>query len=116
MEASLFDTLIAGLALLPWAAEILWQLRLQARFLASLPETSRSMLPPHPRQPWFAFLGSARFHLAFWRLFRRDLPDDPPILAALKRQMRASLWRELVFAAGGLAVLTVLLVAGWRPW
>jgi hypothetical protein len=115
LDGSLVGTLVLGLAFLPWAFEVVLQMRLQARFLAALPATARAALPRHPHRPTLAFLASWRFHLALWRSFRRDLPgDDEPILA-LKRQMRATLRREFVWIAIALGTLIALLVTGWRP-
>jgi hypothetical protein len=115
MDRTLTGTLIVGAAFLPWAVEVLHQLRLQARFLAALPPLTRAALPRHPRRPWLAFLGSPRFQLALWRCFRRDLGDDPPGVLALKRRMRATLRRELAWSTIFIATLSALLVAGWRP-
>jgi hypothetical protein len=116
MDRSLFGTLIAGLAFLPWIVEVFFQVRLQARFLEALPAEARAALPPHPRRPMLAFAGSTRFALSVWRSFRRDAPDDPPPVLALKARMRRSLRREIAWALGGLAILALLLHAGWRPW
>jgi len=116
MERSLFGTLIAGLAFLPWIVEVFFQVRLQARFLEALPAEARAALPRHPGRPTLAFLGSPRFALAVWRSFRRDAPDDPPPVLALKARMRASLRREIAWALGGLAIVVALVRAGWRPW
>jgi hypothetical protein len=115
-DRSLFGTLIAGLAFLPWIAEVAWQVRLQARFLEALPPEARAAMPRHPRRPLLAFLGSTRFQLAVWRSFRRADGDDPPPLRELKARMRASLRRELAWALGGVAILVVLVHGGWRPW
>jgi hypothetical protein len=116
MDRSLLGTLIAGLAFLPWIVEVAFQVRLQARFLEALPAETRAALPPHPRRPLLAFLGSMRFQLAVWRAFRRDTPEDPAAVLALKARMRASLRRELAWALGGIAIVAVLVRAGWRPW
>ena len=116
MDRSLFGTLIAGLAFLPWIAEVFFQVRLQARYLEALPDDARAALPRHPRRPLLAFLGGLRFELALWRSWRRDAPDDPPGVLALQARMRASLRREIAWALGGLAIVGVLVHAGWRPW
>lgn len=115
MDYAMGGTLILFVMFVPWAVEVVVQLRLQARFLAALSEAKRAALPPHPRRPWLAFLGSPRFAWAIWRAFRRDQPDDPDVVVALKRRMRASFRRELVWAPGFVTVLTALLVSGWRP-
>jgi hypothetical protein len=116
MDRSLLGTLTAALAFLPWVVEVAYQVRLQARFLEALPPETRATLPPHPRRPLLAFLGSTRFQLAVWRSFRRDVPGDPEPVLALKARMRASLRRELAWALGGVAILVVLVRNGWRPW
>jgi hypothetical protein len=116
MERSLFGTLIAGLAFLPWIVEVFFQVRLQARFLEALPAEARAALPRHARRPLLAFLSGPRFELALWRAWRRDAPDDPPPVLELKARMRRSLRREIVWALGGLAIVAVLVHGGWRPW
>lgn len=115
MDRALVGNLVLGAAFAPYVVEVILQVRLQARFLAALPEATRAALPPHPRRPWLAAVGSVRFFLALWRCFRRDYPDDPAPITVLKRKMRASLRRELVWGVGGVAVLIVLLSLGWRP-
>jgi hypothetical protein len=116
MERSLLGTLIACLAFLPWIVEVFFQVRLQARFLEALPAEARAALPRHPRRSLLAFLGGPRFELALWRTWRRDAPGDPPPVLELKARMRRSLQREIAWATGGLAILVVLVRAGWRPW
>jgi hypothetical protein len=116
IDRQLFGSLIVGVAFLPWAAEIIWQVRLQARFLEALPPTARGALPRHPRRPILAFLGGFRFDFAMWRTWRRDQADDAPVVLALKRRMRASVRREIVWALAGVGVLVALVHQGWRPW
>lgn len=115
MDWALLGGLLLAVSFIPWVVEVCWQLRLQALFVAALPPEVRAALPRHPRRPWLAFLGSPRFQLAFWRYARRELPGDPDPVIALKRRMRASLRRELVWSLGGFAVLGALAAAGWRP-
>jgi hypothetical protein len=115
LDQSLVGTLLLGVAFLPWVAEVFWQARLQPRFLAALPEKTRAALPRHPRRPALAFAASARFHLAFWRFARRDLPEDSETIRQLKRKVRASLRRELAWVLCGASARAVLLAAGWRP-
>lgn len=115
MDRPFLGLLLLGVAFLPYMIEVMLQVRLQARFLAALSEQARSSLPPHPRNPWLAFLGSLRFQLALWRYVRRHDPDDSVSIATLKRRMRLSLRRELVWAIGALVVLAAFVVAGWRP-
>jgi hypothetical protein len=116
MDRSLFGTLIAALAFLPWVVEVFFQVRLQARFLEALPPGARAALPPHPRRPMLAFAGSTRFSLAVWRSFRRDAAEDPPPVLELKARMRRSLRRSIVWTVGALGIVAVLVHAGWRPW
>ena len=116
MTRSVLGTLIVGVAFLPWIAEVAFQARLQARFLEALPAPDRAALPPHPRQAVLAFLGSPRFAWAVWCSFRRDTPDDPDVVRALKGRMRASLRRELAWALAGFGVLATFVATGWRPW
>lgn len=113
-DRQLVAALALGLVMVLYVAEVLWQVRLQARFLAALPVFARAALPPHPRQPWLAFASTPRFAVALWRSFRCDLPDDVAAVIALKRQMRASLRREFVLIA--LAVLAggALIALEWR--
>lgn len=115
MDLSLLGTLVLAAAFLPYAAEVFWQVRLQARFVAALPAPVRDALPPHPRRPLLAAFSSARFQLALWRYARHDLPQDPPPVLALKHRVRTSLLRELVWMALMLLVLAVLVAIGWRP-
>jgi hypothetical protein len=116
MDRVLLGTLIAGLAFLPWIAEVAYQIHLQAQFLETLPASVRAALPRHPRRPRLAFLGSTRFQVAVWRSFREDAPDDDAPLAVLKARMRASLRREIAWTLAGTGVFVALLRAGWRPW
>jgi hypothetical protein len=88
---------------------------LQVRLVEALPPATRAALPPHPRRPLLTVAGSVRFFFALWRVVRRDLPEDSPELALLKRKCRASIWRELTFGLVAAATLTILLASGWRP-
>jgi len=115
MDWSLLGAVVLVLAFIPWVVEVGWQVKWQARFLAALPSEIRTALPPHPRRPVLAFLGSLRFQLAFWRYIRHELPSDPPPVIVLKRSLMASLRRELVWSFGALAILGAMLAAGWRP-
>jgi hypothetical protein len=115
MDRTLLGLLILGVAFLPWIVEVFYQVGLQARFLAAMPPQARAALPPHPRRTALAFLSSTRFHLALWRYARRDLPEDPPDVAELKRQVRASLRREVLWLVAGLATVAFLVAKGWRP-
>lgn len=108
-------TVVACAAFVPYVGEVIFQLFLQGRFLAALPARTRDALPPHPRHPFLAFLGSLRFTLAFWRYVRNDDLDDPGEVRALKRKMRASLRREIVWGILGVGTLVALVACGWRP-
>jgi hypothetical protein len=116
MDRELTGSIVLGVVFLPYVVEVFVQLRLQARFLATLPEPARAALPPHPRHPWLACVGSMRFFLALWRSFRADADGDSPPLRALKGRMRASLNRELIWVAGSAGVLLGLVSQGWRPF
>jgi hypothetical protein len=115
IDRKLLGLLIVGVAFLPWIVEVFYQVGLQARFLAAMPPDARAALPAHPRRPALAFLSSTRFHLALWRYARRDLPEDPPDVGTLKRQVRASLRREAFWLLGGLGAVVYLVAKGWRP-
>jgi hypothetical protein len=115
VDFQIAGSLIATAAAVPYAVEILSQVPLLARFMSVLPVDVRASLPPHPRRPWLAVFGSARF---FWALFRyalRDGPRDPGDVAALKRKMRASALREACFGVIFVTVIVVLWLHGWRP-
>jgi hypothetical protein len=115
MDLSLLGTLILAALALPYTVEVFYQVWLQAQFLAVLPPSVRAGLPSHPRRPWLSFLASLRFQMALLRYALRDLPEDPRLVAAWKRRMRASIVRESIFV-GGLIVSTIVLLAyGWRP-
>ena len=115
MDSQLRGSLVLAAAAVPYVVEILSQVPLQARVIAALPPATRAALPPHPRRPWLTVFGSTRFFLALFWWALRSLPEDTPELAALKRRMRWSAAREMLFGAGFVAVLVALLKAGWRP-
>lgn len=107
--------LIIAVAVAPYAIEVLWQLKLQADFMAALPQETRAKLPPHPRSRWLVGASSVRFFFAVWRYVRRDLDSDSPLLLDYKRRIRASIRREFGFALGAALVIALLFAAGWRP-
>jgi hypothetical protein len=111
----LVGMLIIAAAITPYAIEVLSQLKLQADFMAALPEETRAKLPPHPRSRWLVGAGSLRFQLALWRYVRRDVDTDTPAILDYKRRIRASIRRELGFALGAGLVIALLVAAGWRP-
>lgn len=115
MDSQLRGSLVLAAAAVPYVVEILSQVPLQARVIAALPPATRAALPPHPRRPWLTVFGGVRFFLALFWWALRFLPEDTPELAALKRRMRWSAAREMLFGAGFVAVLVALLKAGWRP-
>jgi len=115
MDLSLLGTLALGLAFVPYAVEVIFQVRLQADFLMALPPDERASLPPHPRHVWLAPAGSVRFFIALWRTVRSASPTDSPRVAHLKQRIRSSLRREIVWGTTGLLLLTYLLAIGWRP-
>ena len=109
-------TLLIALVALPYVAEILWQLPLLARVMRALPADTRAALPSHPRHPWLAVFGSARFFVALFRFALRNTSSDEPALRALKRRMRASAVREAIFGLLFWGTLIVFWGRGWRPW
>jgi hypothetical protein len=115
MDLQLTGTLIVAVAAIPYLTEILLQLPLLARVMAALPPDARAKLPPHPRRPWLAVFGGARFFLALFRYALRRDPDDPSDVARLKGKMRASALREALFGLAFATVIAVLWRHGWRP-
>jgi hypothetical protein len=109
-------TYVVAAAAVPYVVEILAQLPLLARVMRALPEETRAALPPHPRHPWLAMFGSMRFFFALLRFARRDQPADSAELRALKRRIRATLFREAVFGVLFWGTVIALWVRGWRPW
>ena len=115
MDLPLRGTLILAGLVLPYAAEVFYQVWLQARFLAVVPARVRASWPRHPRRPWLSFFASLRFQIAVLRYARGRHPDDTPDVRFWKGKMRASMVRESLLLAG-LAVTTIgLLAIGWRP-
>ena len=115
MNLPLVGTLVLAVFAVPYAAEVFYQVWLQARFLEAVPERVRAGFPRHPRRPILSFFASLRFQFAVLRYARRRLPEDSPAVAHWKRRMRASMVRESLIL-GCLAVSTVVLLAlGWRP-
>jgi hypothetical protein len=115
VDAQLRGSLVLAATAVPYVVEILSQVPLQARVIAALPPAVRAALPPHPRRPWLTVFGSTRFFLALFRWALRTTSDDSPELAALKRRMRWSAARELLFGAAFVTVLVTLIRSGWRP-
>jgi len=115
LDRDLLGTLLLAAVFVPYTLEVLGQVRLQARFLTVLPSSVRAALPPHPRNPWLAVAASTRFFFALWRCARREGPDDSDQVRALKREIRSSVRRELVYGASGVVVATALVASGWRP-
>ena len=115
MERDLLGTLLLAAVFVPYTLDVLGQVRLQARFLAALPAPVRAALPPHPRSPWLAVAGSTRFFFALWRCARRESPHDSDRVRALKREIRSSVLRDLVYFASGSVLVVALVASGWRP-
>lgn len=115
------DFEIAGLLIftgtaLPYVAEMVWQVPLLARVVAALSPERRAALPRHPRRPWLAVFGSARFFLALFRYALRHDPDDTREMRVLKRRMRLSAAREALFGLVFWTAAVVLWQKGWRPF
>ena len=108
-------TVIAAVAAIPYIVEILGQLPLLARVMRALPEETRTALPRHPRHPWLAVFGSARFFVALFLLALRRAPADGPEVVVLKRRMRASMLREALFGIVFWTTVVALWRRGWRP-
>jgi len=115
MERDLLGTLLLAAVFVPYTIEVVWQVRLQARFLVALPASARAALPPHPRNPWLAVGASTRFFFALWRCARHEAPDDSERVRALKREIRSSVLRDVVYCASGVVLATALVASGWRP-
>jgi hypothetical protein len=115
MDRDLLGTLMLAAVFVPYTIDVLEQVRLQARFLAALPSSVRAALPPHPRNPWLAMGASTRFFVALWRCARQEGPDDSDPVRAMKREIRSSVRREIVYLASGAVLVTALLASGWRP-
>ena len=56
MDLPLRGTLILAALVLPYAAEVTYQVWLQARFLAAVPPGVRAGWPRHPRRAWLSFI------------------------------------------------------------
>ena len=108
-------TLIVAVAAIPYIVEIVGQLPLLARVMRALPKETRTALPRHPRHPWLAMFGSARFFVALFRLALRHSPADGLEVVALKRRMRASMVREALFGALFWTTVVALWRRDWRP-
>jgi hypothetical protein len=114
-DSELRDTVIAAVVAIPYVVEILLQLPLLTRLMRALPDETRAGLPRHPRHPWLAVFGSARFFVALFRLALRDGATDGPELLLLKRRARASAVRELIFGIAFWTTVVILWRRGWRP-
>jgi hypothetical protein len=115
VDLELIGTLVLAATALPYVVEILRQLPLLTRVMAALPPEVRARLPPHPRRPWLAVFGSARFFIALFRYALRKDAADPADVAALKRAMRWSAVREGLFGVAFWSATVVLWRLGWRP-
>jgi hypothetical protein len=70
-DVEITGTSIIALVAIPYIVEILAQLPLLARVMRALREEIRAALPRHPRHPWLAVFGSARFFVALFRFALR---------------------------------------------
>ena len=114
-DSELRGLVIVTLVALPYAVEILLQLPLLTRLMRALPDETRAALPPHPRHPWLAVFGSARFFIALFRFALRDDATDGREILVLKRRARWSALREALFGIAFWATVVVLWRQGWRP-
>ena len=114
-DVEITGSLVVALIALPYIVEVLGQLPLLARVMSALPEEMRAALPRHPRHPWLAVFGSARFFVALFRFALRRTSADAPEIAALKHNMRASMLREALFGIAFWATAVALWRHGWRP-
>ena len=108
--------LIVGAAHVPFAYEVIVQLRTQARLYALIPEQTRRTFPRAPSRPSLVFLGTPRFFRAFGRYVFADIADESREIVALKTRLRKSIRRKVWFAIGGLAIAIALVALGWRPF
>jgi hypothetical protein len=115
VDLPLRGTLILAVLVLPYTAEVFYQVWLQARFLAVVPPAVRASWPRHPRRRWLSFFASLRFQIAVLRFARARDPDDTADLRFWKRKMRASIVRESALLSGLALATIVLLALGWRP-
>jgi len=115
VDFQLAGWLIATAVALPYMVEIVGQVPLLTRVMRALPAEVRDRLPPHPRRPWLAMFGSARFFVALFRYALRSDAHDAPEIAALKAKMRASAKREALFGVGLVLTVVLLVRHGWQP-
>lgn len=115
MDFTLLGWTVIAVAFAPWTTEVFLQLRLQTLLLGILPPSQRAALPPHPVDPRLWALSSPRFQRALWRHERRELPSDSEQLLSLKRRLRASLCRQLVWVGTFATTVAVLLGNHWHP-
>lgn len=107
--------LLIAVVAAPYILEIVRQVPLLTRLLDALPAEQRARLGRHPRDARLGMFGSTLFFLRLGRITLRTDPNDSAELTALKRAVRRSIVRELIF--GGLLLAAVLLLwrQGWRP-
>ena len=115
MDLQLTGLLILTVVAAPYVIEVVRQVPLLARLLAALPPEERVRLGRHPRDPRLGLFGSAWFFLRLGRITLRSDPHDSAVLAALKRQARRSIVRELIFGALFATAVLLLWRQGWRP-
>lgn len=108
--------LIIGAVHLPFVREVYLQLRLSSRLFVQLSPARRAAFPDAPTRPALLFLGSSRFHLAFWAYVKRRDPMDSSSEVALKVALRRSMRRKVIVAVFGFVVACALVATGWRPY
>jgi hypothetical protein len=115
VDRPLLGIMVLGVFGFAYAAEVGYQVWLQAQFLKVLPAAVRAAFPAHPRRPWLSFFASLRFQMAVLRYALRDLPEDPVTVTYWKRKMRWSMARESMLVTSLVVSAIVLVALGWRP-
>lgn len=108
--------LIITAAHIPFMREVYYQIRISSLLYEQLPPARRAAFPDAPARPALVFMGSARFHIAFWSYVKSEDALDSSLQAGLKRALRRSMKRKIVVAVLAFLVACVLVAAGWRPY
>lgn len=114
-EDPLLGIIIIAAAHVPFAWEVLLQLRLQAKLYPMVPSRI-AQLPQAPSRGTRIIFAPPRVQKALYRYVWQDEPGEQHEVQSLKRRLRRSWRRKVGFAVAGLAVTLVLLYRGWRPW
>lgn len=114
-EDPLLGSIIIAAAHVPFAREVLLQLRLQAKLFPFVPRHIAELTGAPSRGSRIIF-APPDVQKALYRYVWQDEPGEQPEARAIKRRLRRSWRRKVVFAVAGLAVALVLLYRGWRPW